>query len=310
LAQNITYTGNPIGNWATIGSQYTWNESLGPESWGDTLGWVADEIQPLVARYLRPDPGEYWSGPVVNNSAEQMDTIALTYVNGNNSGTPYVTGNDGDGLTETAKYIMALHLLTEPPYTIGCPIPSPYDAGRPHYKPVPIPGAMSTDYFFERGLTIYTGELSDYDGYDYDGLNFSKIVIAGTGVATAAELPYISALCGLATIVLDQATEAPRIDPSAFTNVPWSAAWSDPLSTFTFDGKSVSGPVRLWSEPPPTQYAYYQVTPLAFSEYNDNWMALDTWGADGYDGPDVHNFVKFAGYLIAGAFDISGDAHF
>ena len=152
--------------------------------------------------------------------------------------------------------------------------------------------------------------MSDLDGYIFDGGTFAKIVLGGIGVATAAEAPYVSALCGLATVAVDASTQTAKVDLSSYASRTWAAAWSDSHSSWSRHGKPLEGPPGTWVEPSPSNYGDYQMTPLAYSEYNDHWMAFDTWGSDGYYGPEVHNYVKFAGFMLAGTFNITGSGSF
>jgi hypothetical protein len=101
-----------------------------------------EEVTPLLGVIVKKV-----SLPGMSGAYGKVDTVSFKYVNGNNSGTPYVTGNDGDGAVETGKYKMSFLLpvenwqdmkqsITLDPVSLGTSEPCPIDgAATVNYSP-------------------------------------------------------------------------------------------------------------------------------------------------------------------------------
>jgi hypothetical protein len=286
----VTYAAAPTGDWAVIGSLYSWKDALLPGSAVDatnTLYWLDCSIPPLKVLYadpMSPPP----DSTVSNDKGDTgSDTVTIKYVNGDNRGTPYVTGNDGDGFTATGEYDMSLHLPFDPPYTIPCPIPGEQSW---HYHAAQVKMPISTIYAdTDVTLNFPADDIEDEGGFTMeDGKHFAEIALGGATVATV-ELPVVSACCGLAGILVD------TLVPDGVTNNgvvgnTWEGAWSNPdISTYNGITFGTAPPVL---HVPVSEDGNYTATLLAWSIDDDHWMAVDEWGSDGYDGCQTHNYVK------------------
>jgi hypothetical protein len=255
---DITYTAHPVGNWAVIGSSDTWTSSLKKDSASETLGWITDTIQTYTNVYI--DPWIMDNGSIQGNDASGqpgMDEISISYTNGNNSGTPYTTGNDGDGATAKANYIMALYYADE--------VSKSAKANTPSYVPQTVTPA-SPGYAAEGGGISVTWNAPPV-GWG---------IAAGSFAALATlpmPTPWLNAAFAVAGVSVTDLTPTPYSGVDNF-----DTAWGGSHATYLdYDGNPIS-------QPPDSEKSEYHMVPTATEGYSQHWVLHDAYNSSGFAG--------------------------